>query len=295
MIVKQCLGPEDPGIPGFKEKVLRFDDADESVVRLWYLPPGWGEGVFNGESDRHYHNTVVERGFHLFGDFPHWEFSSVEDFEGELVILQKGLFMNRPIQSLHGIRPQPVSETGSMILYWNTGPGASILDPKYDAETVKVPFDATADIPIKEFTTCQFTQTDDLPWQPHPEIAGWKIRPLAEPMGDGGRVAMVHIPTDWQPPAELVLEGQADREWLFVLSGDLQVEVTEGDAAGIQQLGEWGYLDWQQPASLFFRARIASDAGCVALYCGGRPYGRLSWCSASRIWLRVLRKLASES
>jgi hypothetical protein len=264
---------DDPGIPGFREKVLRFDEKDESVVRLWYLPPGWGADVFDGKPNRHYHNTVVERAFHLFGDFPHWEFSSVEDFDGELVILSKNLFMNRPVQSLHGLLPEPHSETGSMILYWSTGPGVSILDPKYDSETVKVPFDANAELPINKFTPCEFTQTDEVPWQPHPRIDGWKIRPLAEPMGDGGRVAMVHIPTDWQPSSELVLDGQPGREWLFVLSGDVQVDVSGGDGAGTQRLGEWGYLDWQQPASLVFPVRSASQAGCVALYCGEGSIG----------------------
>ena len=268
LTTKEIPWSDDPGIPGFSEKVLRFDDADESVVRLWYLPPGWGQDVFNGEPDRHYHNSVVERSFHLFGDFPHWEFSSVDDFDGDLVILRKGLFMNRPVQSLHGILPEPVSQTGSMILYWSTGPGVSILDPKFDSETVKVPFDADAEVPIGEFTTCQFTDTDELAWQPHPRIDGWKIRPLAEPMGGGGRVAMVHIPTDWQPSSELVLEGQQNREWLFVLTGDLQADIAGEAGAGTQRLGEWDYLDWQRPASLVFPQRPASDAGCVALYAG---------------------------
>jgi len=259
----------DPGIPGFREKMLRFDEAKESVVRLWYLPPGWGQDVFDGKPDRHYHTTVIERGYHIFGDFPHWEFSSVDDLEGELKIFEKGLFMDRPILTLHGILPSPVSETGSMILYWNSGPGVSIEDEKYASETVGVPFDPAADVPLREFEPCRFVETDALPWQPHPNIPGWKIKPLADPRGGDGSVAIVHIPTDWQPDNGLVLGGSDQRQWLFVLSGDLRVNVSASSGADAPlELGEWDFLDWQSPSALSFATSSASDAGCVALCMG---------------------------
>ena len=260
---------DDPGIPGFQEKMLCFDEDDESVVRLWYLPPGWGADVFNGQPDRHYHTTVIERGFHLFGDFPHWEFSSVGDLEGDLKVLEKGTFMNRPVRTIHGILPSPVSQTGAMILYWNTGSGVSIQDPKYPQETVTVPFDPEATVPVEEFATCGFTQTDDLPWEPHPTLSGWKIKMLAEPLGSDGRVAIVHVPTDWQPDESLVLAGTEKRQWLFALAGDLSV--TASDGKGTQQaiqLGEWDYLHWQSPGSLQFDAEPVSQAGFTALYVG---------------------------
>ena len=62
---------DDPYIPGFRQKLLSFDDITKAVVRLWFIPPDWGTDVFDGKPGRHYHKSVVERGFHLYGDFPH--------------------------------------------------------------------------------------------------------------------------------------------------------------------------------------------------------------------------------
>ena len=268
----------DPGIPGFREKMLRFDDARESVIRLWYLPPGWGQDLFNGQSERHYHTTVIERGFHLFGDFPHWEFSSVDDFDGELKILEKDLFMDRPVCTLHGIQPSPVSETGAMILYWNSGPGVSIEDEKYSQETVVVPFDSQADVPIREFDPCRFVQTDEQPWESHPHISGWKVKRLAEPRGGDGHVAIVHIPTDWKPSEHMVLDPASQRQWLFVLSGDVGLELEEdGGVCKPLSLTEWDYLDWSNPTKLHFENAPASEAGCVALCMGGQIAGGNDW------------------
>ena len=259
---------DDPDIPGFRQKMLNFDESTKAVVRLWFIPPDWGEDVFDGKPDRHYHKSVVERGFHLYGDFPHWEFNSVEDFDGDLHIFQRGIFMNRPPGSLHGLMPEPRSQAGVVILYWVTGPGASIKDPEFVNETVNVPFDKDVKVEINAFTLCSITQTEDLDWQPHPDTADWKIKPLAEAAYGADSVNLVHIPTDWQPEEIGAFDITADSEkpWLYVVNGDLAVTVGETDIKLVQD----DFLMWSADAPLLLPEDPVSDVGCIVLCSGHR-------------------------
>ena len=112
---------DNPGIPGFKRRLLAFDDAKRAEIRMDYVPPRTIPDVLQ-LPHRHYHNSVTERAYTLFGDFPHWEFSGVEDHEGELIMFRRHLFMDRPPKSIHGLMPRasfrnglgaPVLEHGS--------------------------------------------------------------------------------------------------------------------------------------------------------------------------------------
>lgn len=257
---------DDPDIPGFRQKMLHKDETTKAVVRLWFIPPHWGEDVFGGKPDRHYHTSVVERGFHLYGDFPHWEFNSVGDFDGDLHIFRRGIFMNRPPGSLHGLHPEPRSQAGAVILYWVTGPGASIKDPEFAKETVNVPFDADFKAEIDDFMPCSITQTDEMHWQDHPETDEWKCKFLAEANFGADSVHLVHIPTDWQP-ADLGaydVETESEKPWLYVVNGDLKVTVGDTDLGLVQD----DFLMWSADAPLLLPNEPLSNVGTIVL-CSG--------------------------
>ncbi len=260
---------DDPGIPGFKEKVLYEDKEREATARLWYVPPGFGADIHHGEPHRHYHRSVIERSYVLYGDFPHWEFSTVDDLEGELVIFRRGLVMDRPVGSLHGLLPEPASLTGAMLVYWNSGPGTSVLDQTYSHESIDVPFDPQAKVEINQFNAARLFMADDIPWQAHPSIPQWKYRPLADASHDSGAVSMVHIPTDWSSKNGEEIFGDVNAaSWLYVINGDLQL--TNADGSQNVNMKEGSFLRWQGPDKLGFGEGAATETGCVAL-CVGQP------------------------
>lgn len=258
---------DDPDIPGFRQKVLFRDGKSNAYVRLWFVPPDWGKDVFNGQPDRHYHKTVVERAFQLYGDFPHWEFNSVEDFEGDLYIFKRGLFMDRPPGSLHGLLPEPRSQAGAVILYWNSGGGTSIQEPGFELETVKVPFEKDVKLEINTFNPCRLLETDKMDWQPHPDVEGWKIKQLAEPGYGADAADLVFIPADWSASrGDANVSPSAADPWLYVVSGDLSVS-TDGTEV---QLKQDDFLKWSDAEALAFSDQPVSDVGCVALCSGHR-------------------------
>lgn len=260
---------EDPDIPGFKQKILGKDPQTNAVVRLWFIPPEWGGDILDGKPDRHYHKTVVERAFHLSGDFPHWEFSSVDDFEGELYIFSRGLFMDRPPGSLHGLLPTPTSQAGAQILYWNTGSGTSIREAEFEHETINVPFDAQTKLKIDSVTPCRLIETDDLVWQPHPFLTGAKIKYLADAHHGADPVVMVHIPAGWHSRAVIDVKGSAShRPWLYAIYGDLAVTV--GDEA--LRLRTSDFFAWTSGADPRFAGGEVSEEGCT-LICSGHQLG----------------------
>lgn len=260
---------DDPDIPGFRQKILSRDDETGAVTRLWFVPPNWGEDVFNGKPDRHYHKSVVERGFQLYGDFPHWEFNSVEDFDGDLYVFKRGLFMDRPPGSLHGLRPEPRSQAGAVILYWNTGRGASIKEEAFAEETVNVPFDKDVKVEINAFTACNLTQTEAMDWQPHPDVPDWKIKPLAEAGYGADSVDLVFIPSDWSATDSLsdsAAQPTAKHQWLYVVTGDLAVRLNDNKLKLIQD----DYLSWPSSNKLSFADGSVSETGCIAICSGNR-------------------------
>ena len=261
---------DDPDIPGFKQKLLHQDPDSGAVVRLWYVPPGWGRDILNGKPDRHYHQTVIERGYHIYGDFPHWEFDDAADPEGTCVLLSTGMFMDRPVMSLHGLQPEPVSQAGAVILYWNTGRGTSIREPGFELETINVPFNGEGSGDWPEFNAARLEQTMDLPWEPHQRVRGWKWKPLASASHGSGAVSLVHIPTDWAADKPVALATTPG--WLFAVHGDLRL------AAGSESLllGEGDYLELDAPEALQLGTEPCTETGCTALWVGGGSRRRLS-------------------
>ena len=258
----------NPGIPGFKRRLLVFDDATRSEVRMDYVPPGAIPRVLE-LPHRHYHRTVTERAYALAGDFPHWEFSSTRDHEGEMIVFRRHLFMDRPPKSIHGLMPEPLSETGCVLLYWNTGPGTGVAEPDAPTESVELAFDDSADADRTDFSDARLFDTAEVAWQGHPSAPGWKLKPLAEAVENSGAVSLVHVPADWAgSPEPVKAQGDAPSLWLFVVAGDLRVHLAENGAGRELELSEGAFLIWRSGTALGLPAASASDGGCTVLCVG---------------------------
>ncbi|MDX2221108.1 MAG: hypothetical protein SFV21_00075 [Rhodospirillaceae bacterium] len=263
----------DPEIPGFKQQILLRNAARKSVVRKWFVPPDWGVDILKGKPDRHYHRSVIERAYNLGGDFPHWEFSSVADFKGELIVFRRHTVMDRPPGSLHGLLPTPRAQAGAEILYWNTGPGTSIAEKAFARETVKVPFDKRAKVGRDDFPAARIFQADALAWQRHPRVTGLKIKPLMPAVDGAGQTAVVSVPADWMPSAPVEIAAPpSETAWLYMLSGDMRLKVGEPGAAGDMTLGEGDFLAWDGGTDVRFGQGEASGGGATVL-CTGHALG----------------------
>ena len=260
--------PGIPGFPGFKRRLLFRDDAIGAEVRMDYVPPG----IVPGELElphRHYHNSVTERAYTLSGDFPHWEFSSVEDHAGELIVFRRHLFMDRPPKSIHGLLAEPVSEAGAVVLYWNTGPGTGVAEPEAPIETVTLPFDDRAEKLRTDFSGARIFDSGTVAWRAHPSVPGWKFKPLAEAVDRSGAVCLVHIPADWTASEQSSGFSEHDSPpWLFVVSGDLRLDMAHNGARRELALREGAFLMWHAPAALCLPPESISDGGCTALCIG---------------------------
>ena len=258
----------NPGIPGFKRRLLFRDDALGAEIRMDYVPPDVVPGGLE-LPHRHYHRTVTERAYTLSGDFPHWEFSSIEDHDGELIVFRRHLFMDRPPKSIHGLLAEPISQTGAVILYWNTGPGTGVAEPDAPRETVTLPFDESAEKLRTDFADARIFDSSEVAWREHPSAAGWKLKPLAEAVENSGAVSLAHVPADWTGALEPVTaQGNGPSPWLFVVAGDLRLHLAENGARRELALREGAFLLWRSGAALGVPSASASDGGCTVLCVG---------------------------
>ena len=265
---------ENPGIPGFKRRLLAFDEARRAEIRMDYVPPGAGpEGL--ELPHRHYHKTVTERAYALAGDFPHWEFSSTSDHQGEMIVFRRHVFMDRPPKTIHGLMPEPVSETGCVLLYWNNGPGTGVAEPEAPRESVELAFDESAEEDRTQFDDARLFDAGDVPWQAHPNVAGWKAKPLAQAVENSGAVNLVHIPADWAgSPQPVKARRNEPSPWLFVISGDLRLGLAENGARREVSLSEGAFLMWSEGTALGAPTEAVSNGGCTALCIGHDLSGR---------------------
>src|SRR5262249_19113337 len=90
---------------------------------------------------RHYHATVEEMSYTLAGELPHWEYESVEQQHGRLVVRRPGQAMHRLGGSIHGLEPGPQSVTGYMSLVVRRGVGNWIPDANFHEETHHVDYE----------------------------------------------------------------------------------------------------------------------------------------------------------
>ena len=262
----------DPEIPGFKQQVLLRDTKRKSVVRKWFVPPAWGTDSVKGKPDRHYHMSVYERAYNLDGDFPHWEYSNVADFKGDMIVFRRHTAMDRAPGSLHGLAPKPQSQAGAEILYWNTGPGTSIREKGFEKETINVPFDKKARVARDTFTPCRLMEVDKMPWQRHPRVTGLKIRPLMTAVLGAGATSVVNVPADWMPMAAVTAETEpGEAAWLYVLNGDVRLKIAGAETTYLT-LVENDFLAWRAPTVVGFGQGEASDGGATVV-CTGHALG----------------------
>jgi hypothetical protein len=256
----------DPGIPGFLVKRMFTDPVTGQFTEIHYVPPGWGDEVTDGQPYRHYHRSVYERALCLFGDFPHWEFREPADTQGELKALRTGIFMDRPPMTIHGLFPQPKSIAGAATLAWNTGGGTSVEDPRAKDETIPIPFDDYHGINLA-FTSPRFTHLTDMPWVAHPSVPGWKQKLLGARNTLAPEALLVSIPPDWRPGSTHGLARGADRKWIFLMSGDLSLDMTEKGQTQRLVLAEHDYVDWLAPALPSFGTDGPVTTGGAVVLC----------------------------
>lgn len=235
-------------------KVLDLDPSNDSYVHLRYVPP---EPAPLG---RRLHLSINETFYFVSGDFPSWEYEHPDDVDGQLVMFRGGTFMDRVPYSIHGTRPEPVSQTGCTLLIWTSGGAEFEADPK---ESIQIPFDGTAPGFNAPFTMATVIDSTAMDWQPHPTNAGWRWRVLSTLPNDAGLtqrpVSVIYIPPDWQGAG---LPAPVDhRAWMFVLSGGMTVS---GD--GPHDLMENTYFRWAAGAQPQFSK--ASPVGCTLLCVG---------------------------
>lgn len=255
-------GDWHPQFPGTKSKELHFDPETGANLRKAYLPPGFTID----EIERHHHGDTREGVFILFGNIPYHEYDLPTTLEGTPFDFRKGFLLDRTPRSIHGISLDPTSELGCMILEWGTGP----LEFNY------IPFEGDLESFGTDFNAPHVANSEALPWAPHPDLPGCKIKMLS----DGGAapdprfhpVCLVHIPPGWAP-SNTVHRGsvQDKRRWMYVVHGDAPVwTYADANAAtGTQHdLTEGCYLEWRGPAALGFESGPASEIGCVALCVG---------------------------
>jgi hypothetical protein len=253
----------DPGIPGFKQQILHEDVVRESVIKRWHVPPGWGDEILQGQPHRHFHRSVTERSYHLFGDFPHWEFENAADETGTMLTFRPGYFMDRPPGSLHGLMPGEVSESGSVILYWNTGPGTSVNEPKAAEETIDVPFGPEARLTRQQFEAATIFDSATHPWTSS-KTAGWKTKLLAAAGNEQPAISLIAVPLNAIPESKIIQSDPVDYSWIYVLNGDLQLAI--GDE--VFDLVEDCFLGWDSDSSPQWTKGPPSNGGCVVL-CSG--------------------------
>ncbi|MSO64742.1 MAG: hypothetical protein EXQ85_02880 [Alphaproteobacteria bacterium] len=257
---------QEPTIKGMKSKRLHVDAATGASTMIRFVPPGFGlpaGGLF-----RHYHTSVIERTFYLAGDFPHWEFDDPADKVGDLVMFRRGVFMDRPPNTVHGLLNEPRSQAGAMTISWATGNGVGVDDPRYAEETVHLEENDTRRHNVA-FTAPRIFAADSIPWQRHQALAAWKHKPLAAARGSAPKCSLVFVPADWSAPRPgTILSYSDERRWVFVVNGDLAITVYDGANSHRFKLKEGGYLEWYSPTTIGFSTEPVSEIGATVLCVG---------------------------
>ncbi len=260
---------ELPENPVARRQLLWRDEATGACVQMSYGPPGFPPNVvkvLQAGPHRHFHNTVNERHYVLAGDYPVWHWANLDDAGTRTVLRRHTYLENRP-HTLHGVRPETVPAVATQMLVWNNGGGTSIFDKDAARETIDVPFDGSVR-PNQAWRGPVLAQLDERAWAPHPLVPGWKLKPVAAAADGMPAVAQVSVPPDFAfSDAAPKIDGGA-RRWLFLLSGDLAVQIASGAKTESVMLREGHFLSWEEGARLTFGERAITGGGCVALCTG---------------------------
>lgn len=240
----------DPGITGFEMAMLA--DSPQGSVRFWRIPSGWNIGQLGVRENLHVHRSVFEYAAVLSGRLPHIEYD-LETRQRHRIEFTPGQLMIRPNGSIHGLDDSLTVQDTCTILYWNTGPGTSMLDHDYAVETADV-LDDCLDGRVVHHGVCRIIDAlaqarsgEGLRWQYHSlagepqqvsvgRLAAGETLAADELLGEGSLFAFL-----WQGRCELVeAAGQASRslEQWSLLSGDSAVAL-RGRHVRAQQDAVW--------------------------------------------------------
>jgi hypothetical protein len=239
-------------------KVLDTDADADNYVQLRYVVPG---GAPRG---RRLHLSVNETFYFTFGDFPSFEYDSMQDLAGHVENYTKGKFMDRMPHSIHGREPEPESVTGSELLIWTSHGGEFEVDT---VETVHFPNTPDAEAPAgtSPHPAPAIVDSHVLSWQDHPQSPGVQQKILSAednaPNKTPRPVKLVYLPSRW-PEAPLALNAVETRAWVYCLAGGAGLTVDGTDYV----LSEGAYLRWQPGVS----ATVTQSApdGCRLLVVG---------------------------
>jgi hypothetical protein len=173
------------GIPQAKQKVLAWDDEGHPAVQFTWMNPGRDKAP----PKRHYHSTVHEHGFALFGELPMREYESLEDERGRPVLFKRGYYMDRLPGSIHGIDPDLSPDIGFVMLDWRDGPGtylqeeaakreSVLLSASREIDTVNPLFPAgSPPETVVDSGKLRLLDTRAMAWEPMPTLPGaqWKV------------------------------------------------------------------------------------------------------------------------
>lgn len=244
-----------PQYEGTKCKTLFDDPASGESLKLAFIPSGFTLP----QHTRHHHGDTREFVYLLFGDLPYVEYTS-PDAPPRVFTFRQGMLLDRPPRSIHGMSIDPVSELGSLVLEWTTGPNLFNY----------VPFDEPTP---GTFNPPWVAETSATPWTPHPGVEGWRRRVLSsggdEPHEGFHPVSIVHVPATWPSGEEAVvpLEG-GGKAWLYVLDGAGAVTFESGADSRRVELTRGTWIRWGDGITARFEPGWTDDLG-LTLLCAG--------------------------
>lgn len=258
--------------PGAGMQTLLRDEDFPGAVEINFGPSGFTGRVrelLSHGPHRHYHRSVIERHYVLEGDYPifHWKDPSGE---GALTRLHRHHYLENPPITLHGITADTVPERGWKHLRWTDGLGTDIYEPGAAEETLEVSF--AGPYPDVPFAEPILVQAEELPWQPSEARPGWRTKQLTRGVAAAHAATLVSVPAGSSPPIEVASPAEGDNSWLFVVSGDIALEIVTPAGSRAAKLREGGFLAWTAGSRPRSDGAPLSNGGCVLL-CVGHTLG----------------------
>ncbi len=265
--------------PGKKtQQLLSREETGAGIVRISYWPAGFTESIrrMADNGHRHYHRSVNERHYVLGGDWTslYWPDPKGGPVQSRLV---RHHYLENPPMALHGISRDLGPTTGTKFLVWTSGPGTDIYEPEAKLESIDVEFEG--DVPPEVDQSPILFNAKDRPWLPHPQQSSWLIKELSPPQKDLPGVTLVNIPAGSTAPIRESSPLGTVKRWLYVVSGDLTLDVVGKTGIVPAAMNENAFLAWREQAELVSTTRVVSEGGCVALCVGhvlGNSYAQAS-------------------
>jgi hypothetical protein len=259
---------ENPRNPGKKTQLLLSrEQAGGGVVRISHWPAGFTEKIRNmaAEGHRHYHRSVNERHYVLGGD---WTALYWPDPKGGPVPtkLTRHHYLENPPKALHGISRDLGPTTGTKFLVWTSGPGTDVYEPEAATESFDVEFDG--EVPAEIDSVPILFNAQDRPWQPHPSQPGWLVKELSPAQESLPAVTLVNLPAGARAPVRVASPQGPVKRWLYLVSGDLALDVHGRDGVTLAKMRENAFLAWTDRAEVRSPAQPLSEGGCVAICIG---------------------------